>query len=626
MTRARKTAILAGLALAPFSLARCALFFREPDQFAALTAARAARAFLAGLRFDLSAALLVLSAPVLLMNLPFAFAGKKRWFDAWAWVAFGLVAAFVAVLAADVCFFGYMGRHLADDVALLRDETTAGELRRHAAAAICAAAAVGLLALGWWRVLAAPLSEGRRSAAGFAAIGLFLALAIRGHPLGGLPLAVADAYRGTSVSEGNLRLNGLFTLLHGLAGSHGKGERRAMKPQTARAELARLGLGEDPDFPFRRAAPASDRRTNVVVLALEGWTARFVDCISGGSTGCTPEFDALARDGLLFRRFYAAGQDSFAGLQAALTGLPPLPGLSRASEDRIGRFRFTEIGALARRHGYGTLMIQTAGNQRFRFDAVAAALGFEGIFQADEIPLRLRYPAPKEAKCGWDYEILQYAKERLDAAREPFFAVVSTATTHEPFPDPGERFHRHPPGITHGKTAAYLDTLAYADWSLAEFLRAARKEPWFERTVFFFFGDHTVRNLRGVGAFDPSVPERYHVPLLVYAPGRIRPGVVDRVCSQLDLLPTIMEVLGLGEPFAAAGRSLFSGEHGWALAGDGSSLVLIGERGWVHHDLRNRLDAGVPDEDEARRLERLLFALDAAIYDAVYRDRWLGPK
>ena len=63
-------------------------------------------------------------------------------------------------------------------------------------------------------------------------------------------------------------------------------------------------------------------------------------------------------------------------------------------------------------------------------------------------------------------------------------------------------------------------------------------------------GDHW---LLGKSGF---FPEAFHVPLIVRHPAGVRGGVVDRFTEHVDLLPTLLEALGLGIPLQCDGRSL----------------------------------------------------------------------
>ncbi|HET9978752.1 MAG TPA: sulfatase-like hydrolase/transferase, partial [Burkholderiaceae bacterium] len=79
----------------------------------------------------------------------------------------------------------------------------------------------------------------------------------------------------------------------------------------------------------------------------------------------------------------------------------------------------------------------------------------------------------------------------------------------------------------------------YTDWALGDFIERAKERPWFADTLFVIVADHTHKG-RGKQELPP---ENYHIPLIVYAPGHVKPGRVDTLASQIDVAPTILGLL-----------------------------------------------------------------------------------
>jgi phosphoglycerol transferase MdoB-like AlkP superfamily enzyme len=223
--------------------------------------------------------------------------------------------------------------------------------------------------------------------------------------------------------------------------------------------------------------------------------------------------------------------------------------------------------------------------------------------------------------------MFMFGLDRIKELGEPFVSVMLTGSTHRPFSDPGPPFRIAEPYVP-GSKEAYASILSYADWSLGEFIRAARSTSWFDNTVFIVFGDHPVRIFAGIGTRAADMRDRLHVPMLIYAPGRIEPGVSNTVSSQLDVLPTLMELLGFNGTYSAVGESLLRRTKGWAfISGDGRTLAFINEQGYVSHDRRHRIEAGGTDNPaELDRIERQLLALDAAVFESRRSNRWLRPE
>ena len=155
-------------------------------------------------------------------------------------------------------------------------------------------------------------------------------------------------------------------------------------------------------------------------------------------------------------------------------------------------------------------------------------------------------------------------------------------------------------------------------------MKAAEKSDWYRNTIFIFVADHPI------GKFGiKNTPDRFHIPLLVYAPGRIKPETSDVVASQHDLFPTVIDLLGFEDSFSALGDSLLRKQDGYAFVSAGSIVGLIGREGYLTSSLKNRLDsggvAGTPPPAYFDALEQKLLATDQVVYELLQSNRWTPP-
>jgi phosphoglycerol transferase MdoB-like AlkP superfamily enzyme len=353
----------------------------------------------------------------------------------------------------------------------------------------------------------------------------------------------------------------------------------------------------------------------VVFILMESWNFDYVDSFSGGHYGVTPNLDALARDGLRFTRFYAAGQRSIDGIQATLTGIPTLMGMPRI-DNGIGVSNFSRLGSLVKERGYSTLFMQTSKRDSFKIQGIATAAGFDDFYGMEDVPLLLDYPDPNGAVFGWDYDTLQFMKGRIDELQKPFLAYFFTGTTHQPYPELPKQFMK----LTNEPTGenGYLNTLGYADWSIGQFVQAARQESWFDNTVFIFTADHTNLFQKGVRY------QRFHTPMLIYSPRWVKAGESRVIGSQLDLIPTIMDLLGIDSEYAALGESLLHkpGEGEAFVSYGGQNLGLISREGFLRHDLQRIMEAEGIDPQQLPQMEKQLLARDQLVYELLQANRW----
>ena len=125
--------------------------------------------------------------------------------------------------------------------------------------------------------------------------------------------------------------------------------------------------------------------------------------------------------------------------------------------------------------------------------------------------------------------------------KEPFYALLQTLSNHTPYalptPLPVE------PVTDRGSLNEHLTAMRYSDWALGQFFEKARKEPYFNETLFVVVGDHGFGNEQQISEMDLG---RFNVPLLFIGPGiqeKFGPRN-DTVGTQVDIVPTIMGRLG----------------------------------------------------------------------------------
>lgn len=619
VTRYQKAIVFFLIAMMLFTVSRGLLYVTYPDQFSSLGPWALISAFANGTRFDGAVVARVFAIPLLLMTLPGRFFEHRIWFEPLAWLTYALTLAMVFLLQADIVYYGYVMRHVAYELTQIGNDL--GFVREFAVHGYLGALVGFLLfavALGWvWRRIVR--MQNRPSCWGAPKyLLLFVALLLvgRGGPTGKV-VEIIDAYGTGNTAYGNLSLNGNFTAM--VFALNLNDVNHSFYPERkAREYLRTLRQVKYPDYPMVTHYDGDPTGYNVVFVLLESWNFDFTDGFSAEERGITPNFARLATDGRRFVNFYAAGQRSIEGIQATLTGIPPLEGLPRLDAG-IGVSAITRLGSIANRHGYSTIFIQSSARDSFKVDGIARAAGFRDYYGKQDIPLRLNYPAPERAVFGWDYDMFMFLKEKLDGLRPPFLAYAFTGTTHTPYPPLPERFEVRRPNQPEGING-YLNTLHYADWSIGQFMNAARKSPWFDDTIFIFTADHASRWQQG------DHLQRFHTPFLIYAPGIIQSGTESIVGSQLDVMPTIIDLLGFDDPFAALGESLFRKQHGYAFVTDGSTIGLITADSYLTHNLKRRLHSvslnGKADSGRLALDEHRLLALDQLSFELLRENRW----
>lgn len=388
----------------------------------------------------------------------------------------------------------------------------------------------------------------------FPLVGGLLFLGIRGT-LSHRPVNISTAAFSNENLLNQLALNSTYTAAYALyafrheadsAAVYGKMETERMLAIVRRASGIPEADFTDPVLPTAHrvnANPARTRPLNLVILLEESLGAQFVGCLGG--LPLTPEIDALAKEGLLLTRHYGTGTRTVRGIEAVVSGFPPSPARSTVKMGLSQRGFFTPADLLGR-HGYETFFFYGGESH---FDNMRTFFQGNGFSRIIDQPL---FKAPVFAGV-WgvsDEDLSRRAVEDLAAlGDQPFCAVMLSTSNHVPFefPDGRIELYEQPKQTQH-------NAIKYADHAIGVFFRAARQQAFFKDTVFLVVADHDVRT---VG--DSLVPVRsFHLPALIIGPGFAPGTTYDKVCSQLDLLPTILPRLGLDLEHPLIGRDLLS--------------------------------------------------------------------
>ncbi|MDR3257038.1 MAG: sulfatase-like hydrolase/transferase, partial [Endomicrobium sp.] len=201
---------------------------------------------------------------------------------------------------------------------------------------------------------------------------------------------------------------------------------------------------------------------------------------------------------------------------------------------------------------------------------------------------------------------------------QPFFIYSFTGTTHTPFNPTTDKFEKYPRTSVENK---YLNNLYYADYSIGHLIDNAKRDGYFDNTIFIFMADHIYG---GFALTAGNTKERFRIPFVVYAPKILKPQQIDYAVSQADLIPSIYHLMGIEEPFAAVGTNIFdrSANH-FALICDGMNIVLVEGQNYISSNRINIVESSInKNNDKYTLMNNTLLSLDKAITESIKRNRW----
>ena len=282
---------------------------------------------------------------------------------------------------------------------------------------------------------------------------------------------------------------------------------------------------------------------NLVLITVESLSARFLSYFTP-RLDITPNLDRLIGESLFFDRFYATGTRTTRGLEAITLSIPPTPG--RSIVKRLGREKnWWALGQVLKEKGYD---VQFLYGGRGYFDNMSAFFEGNGYRVVDQTSVPDEELTFQNIWGMSDEDLYRRVLKSADTAagqKQPFFLHAMTTSNHRPNTYPEGRIDI-PSGS--GRRGA----VKYTDYALGQFLNKAADRPWFDTTLFVILADHCANS---AGKEDLPL-ERYHIPMWIYAPKMIEPGVYNAVASQIDVAPTLLGLMGISYVSGAFGQNL----------------------------------------------------------------------
>lgn len=307
-------------------------------------------------------------------------------------------------------------------------------------------------------------------------------------------------------------------------------------------------------------ATAPGKAPNVVVVICESFSA-YKSSMEGNPLNTTPFFASLCSSGAYFNRCFTPSYGTARGVWATITGIPDV-GLTKTSSRNPNAVN---------QH---TIMNDFKGYEKHYF--IGGSLSWaniRGLLTNNIKDLKLHeqddYDAEKIDVWGVsDKNLFLEANKSLAKAAKPFIAVIQTADNHRPYTIPDEdkkvfkllQVSKDSLKRFGFESLDEYNAFRYTDFCYQQFIEAARKEAYFNNTIFIFVGDHGIGG--DAGSMLPLVWTQdltaMHVPLLFYAPGLISPAKYSMNVSQVDVMATAAGLCKIPYTNTTLGRDILS--------------------------------------------------------------------
>jgi phosphoglycerol transferase MdoB-like AlkP superfamily enzyme len=356
------------------------------------------------------------------------------------------------------------------------------------------------------------------------------------------PINMVDAYKHVTVpNQGDVVLNTPFAIIRTISSNNFK-----LQHWTT-ADYINANIKPIKQYNSKPAA-----KPNVVIIILESMAREYWGSMNKGVNipgfvSYTPFLDSLSGNSLIFTNAYANGRQSIHAMSSVLAGIPSFQTAFTSSP--FAKQKIESIVSVCNNMGYQTSFFHGAANGSMGFQGFGSILGFKNYYGRTEYNNDRDF----DGIWGiWDEHFFQFMGKTLSTQKQPFMATLFSLSSHDPYQLPEKYKARFK-----GGPLAIDKCVQYTDNALRIFFNYAKTQPWYNNTIFVITADHTSQT------YYPEYSEgvnRFAVPILFYSANNAYglKGVRTDLASQMDIYPSVADLIGYNKPFRSWGRSLIN--------------------------------------------------------------------
>ena len=358
------------------------------------------------------------------------------------------------------------------------------------------------------------------------------------------PVNESSAYYSTLQINNHIATNNIWYLAHSFVEANNE-QNPYIFMDSQKAKNSTAGLFSAP--PGKTEIISKTKKPDIVIIILESWTADIIKAL-GGEDNVTPHFDDLCKEGLLFTQMYSSGYRTDQGLVSILSGFPSQPNNSIITTPDKAE-QLPSLNVELGKQGYQSSFYYGGEVEFANMKSYLLNTQFEKIIDKNNFE-------KNQLNSKWgahDEFVFLKQLDGLKEEKQPFFSVLLTLSTHEPFDvtmqtpfNGGEEQERF-------KKAAF-----YTDYCLYKYFTEAKKQPWYDNTLFILVADHGHHLPKGRNM---DFPEGHRITAMITGGAladNLRGKTFDKISNQNDLPSTILGILKLPHNNFVWSKDLFN--------------------------------------------------------------------
>ena len=311
--------------------------------------------------------------------------------------------------------------------------------------------------------------------------------------------------------------------------------------------------------------PARLDQPNVVILLLESFSVEYISAINGTDDVYTPFLDSLIDSSLVYTNCYANGKKSMDAMPSVISSIPKLMEIEYLTSSYAPN-QIESLPKILNGMGYESGFFHGATNGSMNFNVFADVSGFDKYYGRNE------YTNDADFDGTWgifDEPFLGWSADKISEMKTPFFSTIFTISSHPPYTIPKQHKNKFNSGPSEMHNA-----ISYADYSLKTFFDYAKTKDWYDNTLFVIVADHTPASGTPIYYKDMG---NMHIPLIFFHPTDSQfKGRSDKVVSQTDIMPSLLNLMGYQKEFFSFGHSIFDNSLGYSASCVGDKYLYYG--------------------------------------------------
>lgn len=293
---------------------------------------------------------------------------------------------------------------------------------------------------------------------------------------------------------------------------------------------------------------------NLIIIQMESFQNFLINLKVDGQE-ITPVMNQLVKENLYFNHFYQmVGQGNTSDAEFVVNSSFYIPYNEAATQNYPDK-DLPSLPKLLKSNGYDTATFHTNVVEFWNRGELYKALGFDRYYD------KKFFGEEDTVFFGASDEVL-YKKtaaqlEAMQQSGKPFYSHVISMTAHHPFTMPHEKDHMTLPERYQGNMVGdYLRAQNYADYSLGLFINELKAKGIWDNSVVLIYGDHLglpmysldkhgLELMQEIYGREYGYIDMINIPLLISVPGMKEPAVLENVGGQVDVLPTVANLLGV---------------------------------------------------------------------------------